>query len=465
MGTCRLQVIECEFAKLGCDEEFCREEEDRHMEENSRKHLLLSATQSLKSIKELEEMEDRIKKYEDENHSLAAKLIAQEEKAKNHEGEISKLRDKLDNVTNQHSNRLDVQRDKQRECVKIFEEKNDELKKKLKEQEEKCDKLKTIIEGQQKDLDGKILTLGNQLLNQKAAEEKNKTEFENRMDEASKKYDQLEAVMKEQERSLAAQSKSFEKVASLCQELKKSLEEGAKTTSQLEQSIKVLAKEKNKLSEEVKGLSKKAEEGEETLAAYHDRISVLATQKKNPKEIQDLEARIEQNKRRFENLEEKLPAKVNAISEYLGNFDRTFEMKEFTAEKDKDKPRDWKSPAMYTHMCGYKFCIGLDANGRGGSHGEAIYAELYVMPGEYDSLLRWPAKASFTLELIHQRGGKNVKYNTAMKKWEKPELNFKCLSVFPFTEVNNSYCFLEHNKLGDFLVDDTLKFFTTVVLH
>ncbi len=27
--------------------------------------------------------------------------------------------------------------------------------------------------------------------------------------------------------------------------------------------------------------------------------------------------------------------------------------------QQKDKPGEWKSPAMYTHVGGYKFCIGV----------------------------------------------------------------------------------------------------------
>ena len=48
---------------------------------------------------------------------------------------------------------------------------------------------------------------------------------------------------------------------------------------------------------------------------------------------------------------------------------------------------------MYTNIFGYKFYIGLDANGRGRFHGNGLCAELYVMSGEYDSLLKWPAEA------------------------------------------------------------------------
>ena len=35
---------------------------------------------------------------------------------------------------------------------------------------------------------------------------------------------------------------------------------------------------------------------------------------------------------------------------------RRFGMKNFSREKAKDKVDEWKSPAMYTHVCGYKFC-------------------------------------------------------------------------------------------------------------
>ena len=150
---------------------------------------------------------------------------------------------------------------------------------------------------------------------------------------------------------------------------------------------------------------------------------------------------------------------------YFSNTVRTFEMKEFSKEKKKDKPRDWKSPPMYTHTFGYKFCMGLDANGRDGACGKALYAELYVMPGKYDGLLKWPAKASFTLELIHQKGGANIKYNTAIKKWDKPKLNFEFLSFFPRTMVNKTYSFIEHSQLKKFIVKDSLKFSIDVTLH
>ena len=80
-------------------------------------------------------------------------------------------------------------------------------------------------------------------------------------------------------------------------------------------------------------------------------------------------------------------------------------MKNFSREKAKDNPRDWKSPAMYTHGCGYKFYIGVDANGNGSGCGKSINVDLWSMSGEYDDQLKWPLNAKFTVELINQQGG------------------------------------------------------------
>ena len=64
------------------------------------------------------------------------------------------------------------------------------------------------------------------------------------------------------------------------------------------------------------------------------------------------------------------------LSMMSSTLNRRFEMKNFSREKAKDKESDWKSPAMYTHVCGYKFCIGVDANGcRGVGHGNSIYVD------------------------------------------------------------------------------------------
>ena len=139
------------------------------------------------------------------------------------------------------------------------------------------------------------------------------------------------------------------------------------------------------------------------------------------------------------------------------NLKRRFAMENFSLEKVKDKVGDWKSPAMYTHVCGYKFCIGINANGHGLIRGKAMSVVLYAMQGEHDHLLKWPARVSFTLELLHQHGGQNIMHTLTKVQWQK--------STSPYTHINSfpqggpwRSAFLEHSKLADFLYNDSLYF-------
>ena len=137
------------------------------------------------------------------------------------------------------------------------------------------------------------------------------------------------------------------------------------------------------------------------------------------------------------------------------SLDRIFEMTNFNAEKAKNECDDWKSPAMYTHVCGYKFCIGVDANAAW--CGDAVNVDVRRIPGEYDDQLKWPARAKFTIKLINQQGRENVTSTTDIVAWERPVTTGK-ITEFERIWKGLSYYFIEHSKLGDFLVNDTLHF-------
>ena len=146
-----------------------------------------------------------------------------------------------------------------------------------------------------------------------------------------------------------------------------------------------------------------------------------------------------------------------------------FTMENFSKEKAKNKPRDWKSPPMYTHLCGYKFCIGIDANGYGDTRGNSVRVEVWCMPGEYDSQLKWPAKVQFTIELInHFKGGENKRVVRTMT-WDRPT----CVGSMSPPFISDPQCygrFIKHSELlanqqqkTDFLVNDTLYFKITKI--
>ena len=143
-------------------------------------------------------------------------------------------------------------------------------------------------------------------------------------------------------------------------------------------------------------------------------------------------------------------------------------MKNFSKEKAKDTWNDWKSPPMYTHPGGYKFCIGIDANGVGGfNRGRSVNVEVWVMKGEYDDQLQWPATAKFTLELInHFENGEN-KTCTITPTWERPKEEYwriRSGGVF-LTVPDRKYHFISRSELPHnpvththFLKNDTLNF-------
>ena len=145
---------------------------------------------------------------------------------------------------------------------------------------------------------------------------------------------------------------------------------------------------------------------------------------------------------------------------YAAGLNHSFVMTGFSKEKLKDKPGDWKSPAMYTHISGYKFYVGVDANGSGYARGKSIGVNLWAMPGQYDHLLKWPARVTFTLEVINQHG-KNAVWTTTTA-WDKlTKCNFVC--TFNVVMACLFYSFMEHSDIPKYLTEDSLYFILSKV--
>ena len=70
--------------------------------------------------------------------------------------------------------------------------------------------------------------------------------------------------------------------------------------------------------------------------------------------------------------------------------------------------REWYSPPFYSHIGGYKMCLGVDANGFSDSTGTHVGVAIYMLKGEFDAQLQWPFKGVVTIELVNQKEqGKN----------------------------------------------------------
>ena len=133
-----------------------------------------------------------------------------------------------------------------------------------------------------------------------------------------------------------------------------------------------------------------------------------------------------------------------------------FTLENFSKEKAKDEPNKLQTPPMYTQDCGYKFTIGIDANGFGSSRGKAMRVWIKSLPGEYDDRLKWPAKVSFQIELVGNYGTANWTV-TNNKTWLKRGATAGFRRSFSY-EPTEEYVFIEHCRLGDYICNDALRF-------
>ena len=126
-------------------------------------------------------------------------------------------------------------------------------------------------------------------------------------------------------------------------------------------------------------------------------------------------------------------------------------------EQHKKMNNEWYSPPFYTHLGGYRMCLGVVANGY--DEGKGTHVSVYVFPmrGEYDDLLQWPFHGEVTIQL---------------KKTDPP--HYQMIRSFdnatpdecdckPTKERNNGWGFHEyisHADLyaGGYLKDDKLVF-------
>ena len=101
MKMCRLQEVGCVFSEVGCDVQFRREDQEEHIQQNSQKHLALTACVAVETkgdlYHRLHELEGEHKRREMELHRKMEKL---EEKLGEQEKMLEKQAKKLDEKEN-----------------------------------------------------------------------------------------------------------------------------------------------------------------------------------------------------------------------------------------------------------------------------------------------------------------------------------------------------------------------------
>ena len=257
---------------------------------------------------------------------------------------------------------------------------------------------------------------------------------------------QLQEKLQEQEQRNREQEQKLGEQEQKLEEQKQKLEEQKQKLKEQEQK---LGEQERKLREQERNLreqEQKLREQEQTL------LEQLEEQKQT---IQGLELKFEEQNKKQVLLQQDLNTKGQSldqiIEQSIGSMQR-FEMRNFSEEKDKDQPGVWKFLPTYTHLHGYKFCIGVDANGEGMARGYGITVCLYAMPGKYDEDLKWPVTAVFTVGLENQEGGKNMEVWQNVQ-WNKPNTKYHKLISF------GTIYFIGHYDLSSYLVNNTLQFY------
>ena len=427
------KMLEQQEKKLGEQKEKLNGQEKK-LEEDEKKRQ-----QQEKKLGEQEKKQEEQEKKQDEQ---TKKLVQQEKKLEEEEkkrqqqerklGEQEKKQDEQKKKLVQQEKKLEEEEKKRQQQ----ERKLGEQEKKQEEQEKKQDEQKKKLVQQEKKLE---------------EEQKKRQQQEKKLGEQEKKQEKQEKKQDEQTKKLVQQEKKLEDEDKKRQQQERKLGEQEK---KLDDQNKKLKEQENKLIDQVNERKKE----EEKLKQKIEELNTVQQQK-----LDEHKQSLEQHfNSKLQTLEQMLKEVVDKsvqnegnLSKMFSTMNRRFEMKNFSREKAKDIQSDWKSPAMYTHVSGYKFCIGVDANGCSEGHGKSIRIDLYAMAGECDEQLNWPAYAKFTVELINQTGGENVRHSRTLN-WKKPTEEYDYADF-----IHPS--FLEHSKLNNFLNNDTLYFYVSEV--
>ena len=333
-------------------------------------------------------------------------------------------------------------------------ETKEQLHQKLLEQDEKHkeerEKLKRKVEEQDKKIEEENAKVDIKLQTQHQKHMEVEERLRQKVQELEKKTEEQGKKLEEQEKKLGEQRKKLEEEENPREQLEEQEKTRWEQNEKLAQQEKKLEEEEIKLNDQdkkVKELEKKVIEQEKEIEDLYKAQQVLQ---------QHFNSKLQGFEQMLKEVVDKSIRNEGILAEISSTvyLNRKFKMKNFSQEKAKDVINDWKSPAMYTHMCGYKFCVGVDANGRGARRGKSISVDLWAMPGEFDYQLKWPAKVEFTIELINQQGGENASHSTGSWQWYKPTVEYCNIGWINFMGVG----FLKHSEINSFLNNNTLFF-------
>ena len=149
--VCPLQMVECEFANVGCEVKVPRRDLTRHTTENAQHHLMSATLLNLRLTRELhqkiEEKDQQITELKQQLNEHEVKMIAQREVAEKFQQQTRKIDEKLQEQSK------DLKTELQQQSDVNFQQLNKDLDTKLQQQTKDLD---AKLQQQTKDLDTKL---------------------------------------------------------------------------------------------------------------------------------------------------------------------------------------------------------------------------------------------------------------------------------------------------------------------
>ena len=195
---------------------------------------------------------------------------------------------------------------------------------------------------------------------------------------------------------------------------------------------------------------------------FFDHMALFCSKAGN--KYQEVQEKLQKNQERIKELENKSAElereryNYKRMQKHQQEKTLTFLMKDYSKEKEETSTKS----QTRTSKEGYKFCIGVYANGYSEAFETAMSVELLAMKGENDEKLRWPIQAHFTLRLVNFKGGED-KVVTESVVVQKTLVDYQHVAHFKPSSSHLPHAFIEHSKIPSFIEDDQLQFELLVV--
>ncbi|XP_065887557.1 TNF receptor-associated factor 3-like [Dysidea avara] len=254
-----------------------------------------------------------------------------------------------------------------------------------------------------------------------------------KMDEVKENVDVLKEQMKAKELELANMKETTESLKKAVDDKGRELKEMRKNAEERDQVVQESMKQMKEMFEQE--LMKLREEVKMTKQQLQHQVEI------NEQLQQDL---------LNHGIPILLPHLIDTSSQVLPAVVKVTEF-----EKCKRNNKYWQSPAFYTNTEGYKMCLKITPNGVSAGSGTHVSVDVYLMSGEHDDQLTWPAKGILTIQILNQisdsHHGELVKYRfVGVNACQVKEQEVSAFGVY-------SDKFISHKNL--YVVDGRYQYF------